>query len=168
MITRFPGLGLVTGGRVLAELGDDHTRFTGPRALKAYAGSAPHHQILRTQTTVLARHIKKQRLASADYIWAVPSAAGIVVLAHFRTRAFADLGLAADQEHGGGPPRQSLGTPHKADSFAPSEPLSAATAPAQKHDGGRSFHVGTPRSDPALVYLSGSRGWLATSAVPEG
>ncbi|MEV0969931.1 transposase [Microtetraspora glauca] len=30
-----------TGARVLAELGDDRTRFADARALKAYAGSAP-------------------------------------------------------------------------------------------------------------------------------
>ena len=30
-----------TGARVLAEIGDDRTRFADARALKAYAGSAP-------------------------------------------------------------------------------------------------------------------------------
>ena len=41
VITSFPGLGEITGARVLAELGDDRTRFADARALKAYAGSAP-------------------------------------------------------------------------------------------------------------------------------
>ncbi|MFF7334138.1 transposase [Streptomyces sp. NPDC008150] len=41
IVTSFPGLGALTGARVLAELGDDDTRFTSPRTLKAYAGSAP-------------------------------------------------------------------------------------------------------------------------------
>jgi transposase len=40
-ITSFPGFGDQTGARVLAEIGDDRDRFTDPRALKAYAGSAP-------------------------------------------------------------------------------------------------------------------------------
>lgn len=70
IITSFPGLGALTGARVLAELGDDHTRFTRPRALKAYAGSAPITRSSGRKTTVLPRHIKNQRLASAGYIWA--------------------------------------------------------------------------------------------------
>ncbi|WP_406201754.1 transposase [Streptomyces europaeiscabiei] len=54
----------------MAELGDDHTRFTTARALKAYAGSAPITRASGRKTTVLARHIKNQRLASTGYIWA--------------------------------------------------------------------------------------------------
>ena len=49
IITSFPGLGDLTGARMLAEIGDDRTRFTDARALKAYAGSAPHHPGVRTQ-----------------------------------------------------------------------------------------------------------------------
>ena len=41
IITSFPGVGLLTGARVLAEIGDDPTRFQDARALKAYAGAAP-------------------------------------------------------------------------------------------------------------------------------
>lgn len=41
VVTSFPGLADLTGARVLAEIGDDRTRFTNDRALKAYAGSAP-------------------------------------------------------------------------------------------------------------------------------
>ena len=41
VITSFPGLADSTGARVLAEIGDDRTRFADARALKAYAGSAP-------------------------------------------------------------------------------------------------------------------------------
>lgn len=37
----FPVIGPLTGARVLAETGDDRTRFADARALKAYAGSAP-------------------------------------------------------------------------------------------------------------------------------
>ncbi|MGH3439510.1 MAG: transposase, partial [Sciscionella sp.] len=40
-ITSFPGLGDLTGARVLAEIGDDRTRFADARGLKAFAGSAP-------------------------------------------------------------------------------------------------------------------------------
>ncbi|MER7470728.1 transposase [Micromonospora sp. NPDC000018] len=41
LITSFPGLAEVSGARILAEIGDDRTRFADARALKAYAGSAP-------------------------------------------------------------------------------------------------------------------------------
>ena len=40
IITSFPGLADSTGSRVLAEIGDDRTRFADARALTAYAGSA--------------------------------------------------------------------------------------------------------------------------------
>ena len=41
IITSQPGLGPLTGARLLAEIGDDRSRFSDARALKAYAGSAP-------------------------------------------------------------------------------------------------------------------------------
>ena len=41
IITSFPGLGPLTGARVLAETGDDRSRFADARGLKAYAGAAP-------------------------------------------------------------------------------------------------------------------------------
>lgn len=39
VITSFPGLADSTGARLLAEIGDDRSRFADARALKAYAGS---------------------------------------------------------------------------------------------------------------------------------
>ena len=41
IITSFPGLGPLTGARVLAEIGDDRSRFQDAKGLKAYAGAAP-------------------------------------------------------------------------------------------------------------------------------
>ncbi|MBA2640769.1 MAG: transposase [Nocardioidaceae bacterium] len=41
IIASFPGIGELTGARVLGEIGDDRTRFADARGLKAYAGSAP-------------------------------------------------------------------------------------------------------------------------------
>ena len=41
ILTSFPGIGPVTGARVLGEIGDDRARFPDARGLKAYAGSAP-------------------------------------------------------------------------------------------------------------------------------
>lgn len=38
IITSFPGLGALTGARVLAEIGDDRSRFRDGKGLKAYAG----------------------------------------------------------------------------------------------------------------------------------
>lgn len=48
IITSFPGLGDLTGARLLGEVGDDRVRFTDARALKAYA-RGPHHPGRRTQ-----------------------------------------------------------------------------------------------------------------------
>jgi transposase len=41
-----PGLGPILGARVLAEFGDDPTRYDGARARKNYAGHQPHHPSL--------------------------------------------------------------------------------------------------------------------------
>ena len=41
IIASFPGLGDLTGARLLAEIGDDRTRLADARELKAYAGAAP-------------------------------------------------------------------------------------------------------------------------------
>jgi transposase len=72
IITSFPGLGYLAGARVLAEIGDDRSRFADARGLKAFAGSAP---ITRAsgKKTVLHRHIKNRRLAAVGGIWALAS-----------------------------------------------------------------------------------------------
>lgn len=94
IITSFPGLGHPTGARVLTELGDDHTRFPTARALKAYAGSAPITRSSGRKTTVLARHIKNQRLASVGYIWAFAA-----LTASPGARAHYDRRRAAEERH---------------------------------------------------------------------
>jgi transposase len=70
IITSLPGLGSLTGARVLAEIGDDRSRFADPRALKAYAGSAPVTRASGKSLTVTHRKVKNQRLASVGYQWA--------------------------------------------------------------------------------------------------
>ena len=70
IITSFPGLGPLSGARVLAELGDDRSRFADARGLKAYAGAAPVTRASGKNVTVMARRIKNQRLAAAGYMWA--------------------------------------------------------------------------------------------------
>ena len=70
IITSFPGLGPLTGARVLAETGDDRSRFADAKGLKAYAGAAPITRASGKTTTVIHRRIKNQRLAAAGYLWA--------------------------------------------------------------------------------------------------
>jgi transposase len=70
IITSFPGLGPLTGARVLAETGDDRSRFADAKGLKAYAGAAPVTRASGKTTAVLHRRVKNQRLAAAGYLWA--------------------------------------------------------------------------------------------------
>jgi transposase len=70
IITSLPGLGSLTGARVLAEIGDDPSRFADARSLKAYAGAAPVTRASGKSRTVMHRRIKNQRLAGVGYIWA--------------------------------------------------------------------------------------------------
>ena len=69
ILLSFPGLGELAGARVLAELGDDRTRFAGARALKAYAGAAPVTRASGKSLVVLHRRVKNQRLAAVGYVW---------------------------------------------------------------------------------------------------
>jgi transposase len=68
IITSFPGLSVMSGARVLAEVGDDRERFADARALKAYAGAAPVTRSSGRSHVVVARAVKNQRLASVDYM----------------------------------------------------------------------------------------------------
>lgn len=70
IITSFPGLSVLSGARVLAELGDDRERFADARAMKAYAGAAPITRAPGRSHVVVARTVKNQRLASAGHMWA--------------------------------------------------------------------------------------------------
>jgi Transposase/Transposase IS116/IS110/IS902 family len=70
IITSFPGLGPLTGARVLAETGDDRSRFADAKGLKAYAGAAPITRASGKTRAVLHRRVKNNRLAAAGYSWA--------------------------------------------------------------------------------------------------
>jgi transposase len=70
IITSFPGLGALTGARVLAEIGDDRSRFQDAKGLKAYAGAAPVTRASGKTRSVTRRRIKNNRLNAAGYIWA--------------------------------------------------------------------------------------------------
>ncbi|MEU2835157.1 IS110 family transposase [Streptomyces lavendulae] len=76
IITSFPGLGDLTGARVLAEIGDDRSRFADGRALKAYAGSAPITRASGKSLIVHHRKVKNQRLAAVGYVWAFAALSG--------------------------------------------------------------------------------------------
>jgi len=62
-----PGLGTILGARVLAEMGDDPTRYADARARKNYAGMAPITRASGTKRIVLARYTRNRRLADALY-----------------------------------------------------------------------------------------------------
>jgi transposase len=60
-----PGLGPILGARVLAEFGDDPTRYQGARARKNYAGTSPITRASGKKKVVLARYVRNKRLADA-------------------------------------------------------------------------------------------------------
>jgi len=70
IITSFPGLGPLTGARVLAETGDDRSRFSDAKGLKAYAGAAPITRASGKTRSVTHRRVKNNRLAAVGYTWA--------------------------------------------------------------------------------------------------
>ncbi|MGH3029101.1 MAG: transposase, partial [Gaiellaceae bacterium] len=73
IITSLPGLSSVLGARVLAEFGDDPTRYVDARARRRYAGTAPITRASGTRLVVLARIARNRRLFDACYLWAFSS-----------------------------------------------------------------------------------------------
>jgi len=65
-----PGLGVILGARVLAEFGDDRTRFADVKARKNYAGTSPITRASGTRKVVLARYARNERLGDAIQQWA--------------------------------------------------------------------------------------------------
>ena len=65
-----PGLGPVLAARVLAEIGDDPTRFASPAGLRAFAGTAPVTRASGRSRYVKARKIRNKRLGDACHWWA--------------------------------------------------------------------------------------------------
>lgn len=60
-----PGLGPILGARVLAEFGDDPTRYTSAKARKNYAGTSPITRASGKKKTVTARYAHNDRLIDA-------------------------------------------------------------------------------------------------------
>jgi transposase len=65
IISSQPGLGGVLGARVLAESGDDPTRYTSAKARKNHAGTSPITRASGKKKTVLARYVHNDRLIDA-------------------------------------------------------------------------------------------------------
>jgi transposase len=100
IITSFPGIGTLTGARVLAETGDDRSRFHDARGLKAYAGSAPVTRASGKSRSVTCRKVKNNRLASAGYTWAFAAlTASPGARAHYDRRRDAGDRHTAAQRH---------------------------------------------------------------------
>lgn len=96
ILTSFPGIGPLTGARVLGELGDDRARFDSARGLKAYAGSAPITVASGKSLVVHQRKIKNQRLAAAGYVWAFGALPSPQIKQHYdHRRAAGDKHAAA-------------------------------------------------------------------------
>jgi transposase len=94
ILTSLPGLGRVLGARVLAEFGDDPTRFADAKGRRAYAGTAPITKASGTRLVVLARVARNRRLADACYHWAFSA-----LRSSPGARAFYDRQRAAGKTH---------------------------------------------------------------------
>jgi transposase len=70
ILSSLPGLGVVLGARVLAEFGDDPTRYADPKARKNYAGTSPITKASGRSRIALARFARNRRLADALEMWA--------------------------------------------------------------------------------------------------
>lgn len=70
ILRSLPGLGVVTGARVLGEFGDDPSRYPDAKARRNYAGTSPLTIASGTRRIVRARHIRNRRLADALHWWA--------------------------------------------------------------------------------------------------
>ncbi|MFF3160197.1 IS110 family transposase [Streptomyces sp. NPDC057910] len=60
-----PGIAEITGARVLAEFGDDPTRYVSAKARKNYAGTSPITRASGKSHSVQARFVRNNRLSAA-------------------------------------------------------------------------------------------------------
>ncbi|WP_285702201.1 IS110 family transposase, partial [Actinomadura sp. NBRC 104412] len=66
-----PGIGPITGARVLAEFGDDPTRYASAKARRNYAGTSPITRASGKRKVVAARFVRNNRLADAAHTQAM-------------------------------------------------------------------------------------------------
>jgi transposase len=71
-----PGLGTITGARVLGEFGDDPDRYTDAKSRKNYAGTSPITRASGKKKTVLARYVHNDRLLDALHRQALSALTG--------------------------------------------------------------------------------------------
>jgi hypothetical protein len=89
-----PGMGTITGARVLGESGDDPHRYASARARKNSAGTSPLTRASGKKKTVTARWIRNDRLTDALNAQAFAALTGSP-----GARAFYDQQRAAGHEH---------------------------------------------------------------------
>ena len=65
-----PGLGAITGARVLGEFGDDPCRYASAKARRNYAGTSPITRASGKKRIVAARYVRNDRLIDALMIQA--------------------------------------------------------------------------------------------------
>src|SRR6266540_5777838 len=100
IFTSFPGLGELPSARLLAEIGDDRTRFADARGLKAYAGAAPVTRASGKKLVVLHRTVKNNRLAATGYLWTFAAIRlSVGARAHYNRRRLAGDRHAAAQRN---------------------------------------------------------------------
>ena len=97
ILTSFPGIGPLTGARVLGEIGDDRTRFRdarGPEVLRRRQRRSPSPAA--RALSCANRKVKNQRLAAAGYVWIFGALPSPQVKEHYdRRRAAGDKHAAA-------------------------------------------------------------------------
>ena len=117
---------MLAGARVLAEIGDDRSRFADARGLKAFAGSAPITRASGKKTVVLHRHIKNRRLAAvARY--------GLSDRCAPRPAPVATTTPAAPPETGTTKPNDTCSTNSSANSTTACKPASSTTNTGRFH-----------------------------------
>jgi transposase len=89
-----PGLGPVTGARVLGESGDDPHRYASAKARKNYGGTSPITRASGKKKTVQARYVRNDRLTDALMAQALSA-----LTASPGARAFYDAQRAKGLEH---------------------------------------------------------------------
>ena len=100
IITSFPGPGPPAGARALAEIGDDRSRFSDAKGLKAHAGAPPITRASGKSRSVTHRKVKNNRLAAAGHTWSFSApTASPGARAHYDRRRDAGDGHSAAQRN---------------------------------------------------------------------
>lgn len=86
IITSLPGPSVMSGARVLAQIGDDRGRFADAKSLKAYVGAAPVTGASGRSRVVAARTVKNRRLAAIGYMCAFAALRSSEPRAHYDRR----------------------------------------------------------------------------------